>query len=73
MTRKFTEKSYSYIQTWLKNKYSNDPEFKRKANENTSFCYLRNKVKNLVHATTIDAIVDLYTKPLSKPIIINYC
>ena len=73
MTRTFSEKSYGYIQGWLKNKYKTDPEFKRKANENTSFCYLRTKVKNMVNLVTVECLVQQYTSPqmTSTPIIIN--
>jgi hypothetical protein len=43
MTKKFSTHSYNYIQGWLKNEYHTNPEFKKKANDNTSFQYLKRK------------------------------
>jgi hypothetical protein len=72
MPRKFSKESYQYIQGWLKDRYKSDPEFKKKANENTSFCYLRNKVKKMVDITTLDVLIEIYTNPTqSTAIIVN--
>lgn len=68
MPRKFSKESYQYIQGWLKDRYKSDPEFKKKANENTSFCYLRDKVRRLVSATTLDVLVEIYTSPMKSNI-----
>jgi capsid portal protein len=60
MTRKFSEQSYNYIQGWLKNKYANDPDFKRKINETNKFCQFRKKIQNKLNMILLDVIVDHY-------------
>jgi hypothetical protein len=71
MPRKFSERSYQYIQGWLKDKYKTDPDFKRKADANTSFFRLRDKVRKLVETTTMNSLIDLYTKKNMNPIIME--
>ena len=65
MTRKFTEHSYQYIQGWLKNKYATDPAFKKKYLENTSFYYIRNKMKYLVNKMTVELLIETYASRIS--------
>jgi hypothetical protein len=44
MTRKFTKHSYQYIQGWLKDKYKNDPEFKKNQLFVSGVCQLRKRL-----------------------------
>lgn len=60
MTRKFSDHSYQYIQTWLKNKYKTDPEFKKKANNNSSFYHLKYKIQKQTDMIILELLSDLY-------------
>lgn len=54
-TKKFSTHSYQYIQGWLKNEYHTNPEFRKKANDNTSFQYLKRKCKNIIDSFYLES------------------
>ena len=60
MVRKYTEHSYRLIQTWLKEKYAKDPEFRRTRIEKASFYQYMNKYKKLVDITLLENYANTY-------------
>jgi len=60
MTRKFTKHSYEYIQGWLKNKYKEDPDFKRSQVMTSSICQLRKRLLAKIEIVTLDILADCY-------------
>ena len=61
MTRKFSEHSYQYIQTWLKNKYKTDLDFKKKSNDNSYFYQLKYKAKRNIDMLILEQTVEYYS------------
>jgi hypothetical protein len=54
MVRKYTEHSYQLIQTWLKEKYAKDPEFRRTRIEKASIYQYMAKYRKLVDITLLE-------------------
>jgi hypothetical protein len=55
-----TENSYNYIQSWLKNKYKTDAEFRKKKDNDTRFYQLKGKVIRKVSALTLEVLSECY-------------
>lgn len=60
MTRKFSKRSYQYIQTWLKNKYKEDPDFKRSQVMTASICQLRRRLLAKTDMMTLEVLAECY-------------
>ena len=54
MTRKISEKSYQYIQGWLKTKYATDPEFREKMLINNRLQNERVKARRIITMTLLE-------------------
>ena len=54
MTRKISEKSYQYIQGWLKTKYATDPEFREKMLINNRLQNERVKARRIIGVTLLE-------------------
>jgi flagellum-specific peptidoglycan hydrolase FlgJ len=54
MTRKISEKSYQYIQGWLKTKYATDPEFREKMLINNRLQNERVKARRMISITLLE-------------------
>ena len=57
-----TEHSYQYIQSWLKNKYKTDPEFRKKKDQDTRFYQLKGKVAKKVNILMLEVLAECYLK-----------
>jgi hypothetical protein len=55
-----TEHSYQYIQSWLKNKYKTDPEFRKKKDQDTRFYQLKGKVSKKVNMVMLEVLAECY-------------
>ena len=60
MTRKFTKHSYQYIQGWLKNKYKDDPDFKRSQVMTSGICQLRKRLVSKINMMTLEVLAECY-------------
>jgi hypothetical protein len=60
MTITFSEHSYQYIQSWLKNKYKTDPAFRKKKDQDTRFYQLKGKITKKVNALVLDVMAECY-------------
>lgn len=60
MVRKYTEHSYQLIQTWLKDKYAKDPEFRRTRIERASIYQYMAKYKKLIDITLLENFAATY-------------
>jgi hypothetical protein len=56
-----TENSYKYIQSWLKQKYKDDPMFKKKQVMTSSICQLRRRIVRKTDALILDVLAECYT------------
>lgn len=57
-----TERSYKYIQGWLKDKYKKDPLFKQKQIMTSSICQLRRRIVKKVDILMLDVLAECYQK-----------
>lgn len=57
-----TEHSYQYIQTWLKNKYKTDSEFRKKKDQDTRFYQLKAKVTKKINILMLEVLAECYLK-----------
>ena len=57
-----TEHSYQYIQSWLKNKYKTDPEFRKKKDQDTRFYQLKGKVSKKMNMVMLEVLAECYLK-----------
>jgi ribulose bisphosphate carboxylase small subunit len=60
MTRHFTDRSYQYIQSWLKNKYKTDPEFKKKKDLDTRFYQMKSRIQKKTSMLMLDVLAECY-------------
>ena len=60
MTRKFSERSYQYIQGWLKNKYKENPDFKRSQLMTSAVCQLRRRLLAKTDIITLEVLAECY-------------
>jgi hypothetical protein len=55
-----TQNSYQYIQSWLKNKYKTDPEFRKKKDADTRFYQIKSKVVKKVNMLILEVLAECY-------------
>ena len=55
-----TQNSYQYIQSWLKNKYKTDPEFRKKKDADTRFYQIKSKVVKKVNIVMLEVLAECY-------------
>lgn len=58
MPRVFSEHSKQYLKDYFKNRYENDPEFRRKANESNNVSRLRSRLIKKVDMVLLESVAD---------------
>lgn len=60
MVRKFSKHSYQYIQGWLKDKYNNDPEHRKKIDTTNYVCRVRKRLQYKTNILILHTLSELY-------------
>jgi hypothetical protein len=55
-----TAHSYKYIQGWLKDKYKNDPEHRKKMDTTTYVCRVRKRIQYKTDILMLHMLSELY-------------
>lgn len=60
MTRKLTEHSKAYLKQYFKNRYDNEPEFRRKAHESNNISRYKTRIIKRIDMLILDVMAECY-------------
>lgn len=60
MTRQFTEHSKAYLKQYFKNRYDNDPEFRKRAHESNNISRYRTRLTKRIEMMTLEVLAECY-------------